>query len=220
MRKVFHSRSSIIGMIMSVVCSLALTVALFSALPFAHRMAMPSRTLELRKVTAVEQKEEVKEELLQPPEETEKPPETEVQPQLTETVQEIPLSADLELAVGSGGVLKGFGERAAITAATAVQEETFDVSDLQKRPEPVSQTPPSYPLELKKQRIEGVVTLIFVLNEEGRVEDPRVENSSRPEFEKPALEAIRKWRFRPGEKDGVKVRTFIRQGMRFRVPTG
>jgi protein TonB len=98
-----------------------------------------------------------------------------------------------------------------------VQEDLFDVADLEKRPEAVSQVAPTYPAELRKAKVEGSVTLIFVLDETGRVEDPRVENSSRAEFEKPALEAIRKWRFRPGEKDGQAVRTYIRVPMRFRV---
>ena len=64
------------------------------------------------------------------------------------------------------------------------------------------------------------MTLVFLLDETGRVEEPRVENSSRPEFEKPALDAIRKWRFSPGQKDGQPVRTYIRMPMRFRVTTG
>ena len=98
-----------------------------------------------------------------------------------------------------------------------MQEDTFDVADLEKRPEAVSQVAPTYPTELRKAKVEGMVTLVFVLDETGRVEDPRVENSSRPEFEKPALEAIRKWRFRPGEKDGQPVRSYIRIPMKFRV---
>ena len=105
-------------------------------------------------------------------------------------------------------------------AAQSIQEEAFDVGDLEKRPEPVSQVAPTYPSELRKARIEGSVMLTFVLTEEGRVEDPRVENSSRPEFEKPALDAIRRWRFRPGMKDGQAVRTYIRIPMRFRVSNG
>ena len=68
--------------------------------------------------------------------------------------------------------------------------------------------------------VEGSVTLVFVLDEDGRVEDPRVENSTRPEFEKPALEAVRKWRFQPGMKDGQPVRTYIRVPIRFSVSTG
>jgi periplasmic protein TonB len=94
------------------------------------------------------------------------------------------------------------------------------VSELEKKPEPVSQVAPAYPAELRKARIEGLVTLVFVLNEDGRVEEPRVENSSRPEFEKPALEAIRKWRFRPGVKAGQPVRAYVRIPMRFRVASG
>jgi periplasmic protein TonB len=64
------------------------------------------------------------------------------------------------------------------------------------------------------------VTLLFVLDETGRVEDPRVENSTRPEFEKPALDAIRKWRYSPGMKDGQAVRTYIKVPIRFKMPTG
>lgn len=218
MRKVYHPESSSVGLVISVICSVVLTALLFGALPFAHRVAMPERSLELRKTSTVEEPPPVEEEITKPPEEVEKPPESQLQPQLAETQQDIPLTADLEVAMGSGGALAGFGESHAMAAAQAVQEETFDVADLQKRPEAVSQTPPTYPAELKKAKIEGVVTVVFVLSEQGRVEDPRVENSTRPEFEKPALEAIRKWKFRPGEKDGEPVRAFVRQAIRFRVP--
>jgi protein TonB len=127
----------------------------------------------------------------------------------------------LEIAAGAGGALAGFGENLrTLTTAEVATQDAFDVSDLEKRPEAVSQVAPAYPAELRKARIEGVVTLVFVLNETGRVEDPRVENASRPEFEKPALEAIRKWRFRPGEKDGQPVRSYVRIPMRFRVSAG
>ena len=130
------------------------------------------------------------------------------------------MTADLDVAVGSGGALAGFGEIRALTAPQAIQDETFDVSELEKRPEPVSQVPPTYPSELRKARIEGLVTLVFVLDESGRVEEPRVEKSSRPEFEKPALDAIRKWRFRPGMREGKPVRTYVRIPIRFRVSSG
>jgi periplasmic protein TonB len=125
------------------------------------------------------------------------------------------------VAAGSGGALAGFGESLrALTTVEAAAQDVFDAADLEKRPEAVSQIPPAYPPELRKAKIEGMVTLVFVLSEDGHVEDPRVENSSRPEFEKPALEATRKWRFRPGEKDGQPVRTYVRIPMRFRVSSG
>jgi protein TonB len=219
MRKVYQNERSSAGLVFSIVVSVGITATLFGLLPFAHQVARPERTLELRKTSAADLPPPVEDEP-PPPIEAEKPPEAPPEPQLTETPQQIPLSADLEVAVGSGGALAGFGEPQALTTAAAMQDEAFDVADLEKRPEAISQVPPTYPQELRKAKIEGVVTVVFVLDEDGRVEDPRVENSSRPEFEQPALEAIRKWRFRPGMKDGQPVRTYIRIPMRFRVSAG
>lgn len=217
MRKVYQNEKSSVGLMMSVLFSVGITATLFALLPFAHRIAKPERSLELRKTSAADITPPEPEDLSTPPPEAEKPPEAPPEPQLADTPQQIPLSADLEVAMGSGGSLAGFGEVSRMTAVEKVEDEAFDVADLEKRPEAISQTPPTYPAELKKAKIEGTVTLVFVLGEDGRVEDPRVENSSRPEFEKPALEAIRKWRFRPGMKDGQAVRTYIRIPMKFRV---
>jgi periplasmic protein TonB len=220
MRKVYQNESHIARLPVAIMLGVGITAVLFGFIPFAHRVANPNRSLELRSASVAELPPPVEEEAPPPPPEVEKPPEAAPEPQLAETQQQIPLSADLEVALGSGGALAGFGEIRSLTAAEAVQEDTFDVSDLEKRPEPVSQVAPTYPAELRKAKVEGVVTLIFVLDETGRVEDPRVENSSRSEFEKPALEAIRKWRFSPGQKDGQPVRTYIRVPMRFRVNSG
>lgn len=218
MRKVYHNENGGAGLALAVVLSAGLTALLFGFIPFAHRVNKPQRTLELVRTTAVELPPPEEEESRPPePEEENQPPETQPEPQLTETPQQIPLAADLEVAAGSGGALAGFGEIRALTVAQDVQQEAFDVVDLEKRPEAVSRISPSYPPELRKAKIEGSVTLVFILSAEGRVEDPRVEQSSRPEFEKPALEAIRKWRFRPGMKDGEAVRTYVRIPMRFRI---
>jgi protein TonB len=219
MRKVYQNESKIARLPVAIIFGVGFTAVLFGFIPFAHRIAKPERSLELRTASAVELPPPVEEEIAPPPE-AEKPPEAAPEPQLAETQQQIPLSADLEVAMGSGGALAGFGEIRSLTAAESVAEDTFDVADLEKRPEPVSQVAPAYPDALRKAKVEGVVTLIFVLDETGRVEDPRVENSSRPEFEKPALDAIRKWRFSPGQKDGQAVRTYIRVPLRFRVTTG
>lgn len=220
MRKVYQNESHFARMPVAVIFGVGFTAVLFGFIPFAHRVANPDRSLELRATSVVELPPPIEEEAPPPLMEEDKLPEAQPEPQFAETQQQIPLSADLEVALGSGGALAGFGEIRSLTAATEIQDETFDVSELEKRPEAVSQVSPAYPPELRKAKIEGTVTLVFVLSEEGRVEEPRVENSSRPEFEKPALEAIRKWRFRPGEKDGQPVRTYIRVPMRFRVSAG
>ncbi|MBC8095729.1 MAG: energy transducer TonB [Akkermansiaceae bacterium] len=220
MRKVYQNESRFARLPVAIIFGVGFTAVLFGFIPFAHRIAKPERSLELRTTSAVELPPPVEEVMDTPPPELEKPPEAPPEPLLADVPQQIPLSADLEVAMGSGGALAGFGEIRALTATQAIQDETFDVSELEKRPEAVSQVAPAYPAELRKAKIEGLVTLMFVLNEEGRVEDPRVESSSRPEFEKPALEAVKKWRFRPGMKDGQAVRTYIKYPIRFRFSTG
>ncbi len=221
MRKVYQADRSSTGLVVSVALSVGFTALLFSILPFSHIVAKPTRTLELRKAGTADLPPPVEDEPDTPPPTEEKPPELPSDPQLAEAAPpQVPISADLEVAMGSGGALAGFGAIAAPTTVEAITQDAFDVADLEKRPEAVSQVPPTYPRALQKARIEGQVTVVFILSEEGRVEEPRVENSTRPEFEAPALEAIRKWRFRPGLKDGQPVRSFIRIPLKFQLTPG
>jgi protein TonB len=220
MRKVYHHEKNSLALPMAVAASLIATAGVFLIIPFSQLAQNPKRTLELRKASVAEVPPPVEDTFIPPPIEPERAQDEVPEPQLAETPQQIPLSADLDVVVGAGGALSGFGEIRALTAVEAVQQDTFDVGELEKRPEPIAQVSPAYPAELRKARVEGVVTVVFLLNEEGRVESPKVETSTRPEFEKPALDAIRKWRFRPGMKDGEAVRTYIRVPMRFRVTSG
>jgi protein TonB len=218
MRKVYDPKINSAGLVAAAGIAAGFTAVIFCVIPFSHIVNKPGRTVEIVKASAVDLPPAAEEQAPPPPAEVEKPEDAPPEPQLVETPQQqIPLSADLDVAVGSGGGLSGFGgEIRALTAPEAVQQEAFDVADLEKRPEVISQGYPVYPAELRKAKIEGLVTVVFVLSEDGRVEEPRVENSSRPEFEKPALDAVRKWRFRPGMKDGQPVRTYIRYPLRFR----
>lgn len=216
MRKVYHAPQNLLGMSVAVSLSGALTLVIFGIIPFSHLVNKPGRTIEIVKTGTVEIPPPAQDQTPPPPE-PEKPADTVTEPQLVEAPQQVPISADLEVAMGSGGALAGFGEVKGLAGGQSMHEETFDVTELEKRPEPLTQVAPVYPPELRKSKIEGSVTLVFVLAEDGHVEEPRVENSSRPEFERPALDAIRKWRFRPGVKGGQPVRTYIRIPMRFRV---
>lgn len=83
-----------------------------------------------------------------------------------------PVMADLDLAAGAGGYLPGSVTGLA-SAAAGVEAalDTFDVSELERRPEVVAQVAPVYPAELRKAKVEGSVTVVFLLTEEGRVEE-------------------------------------------------
>jgi protein TonB len=82
-------------------------------------------------------------------------------------------------------------------------------------PVPVRMVPPEYPYELKRNGVTGVVTLTFEVDEKGNVVDPKVQKSTNPGFEQPALEAIVKWKFKPGRKDGVPVKMKIGVPLQF-----
>lgn len=69
--------------------------------------------------------------------------------------------------------------------------------------------PPSYPLESRRKREQGIVELLLIVGLDGRVETISVSRSSGFErLDKAALAAVRKWRWSPTMRDGsaTKVR--------------
>jgi len=74
---------------------------------------------------------------------------------------------------------------------------------------------PEYPDLLYYSGNQGRVVLTFLVNRQGKVVDPVVETTTHPAFETPALEAILKWKFTPGESNGIPVVVRVRQGMNF-----
>jgi protein TonB len=81
----------------------------------------------------------------------------------------------------------------------------FSLAELDQKPRVVFQRMPRYPMELRRQGRAGTVYVIFQVDTEGRVQRPRVQKSTDPAFEKPALEAVRQWKFEPGTRNGQKV---------------
>lgn len=69
---------------------------------------------------------------------------------------------------------------------------------------PLTVLPPQYPPSARLRNIEGWVELAFTVTAEGRVIDPVVIESDPEEiFDKAALDAALRWRFRPVTRDGV-----------------
>lgn len=68
------------------------------------------------------------------------------------------------------------------------------------------QAAPLYPFEAKREGRSGEVMVEFMVDESGRVHDPRVVTSSDRVFEEAAVRAVAKWQFEPGRRDGKIVR--------------
>ena len=83
---------------------------------------------------------------------------------------------------------------------------------------PVSRTPPQYPYQATRRRIEGWVRLSFLVTETGSVEDV-VLLESEPEgiFDRAAVRAVSKWKFKPRIVDGQPVAARAEQVVEFRL---
>jgi len=89
----------------------------------------------------------------------------------------------------------------------AIIEEVESSSVNKVLPQIITQTAPIYPQSLARSGTEGVVTVSFTVDTEGRVLDPEVVSSAARALNPYALKTVAGWRFTPGERDG-KVATF------------
>jgi len=89
-----------------------------------------------------------------------------------------------------------------------------------KVPRGIKQDPPLYPYGMSTAGLVGAVTLEFVINRQGAVRNPYVIESNNPWFERPAIEAVMKWKFHPAEIRGAPVNTRVRQRIEFQMESG
>jgi len=68
----------------------------------------------------------------------------------------------------------------------------------------VHDVPPTYPPEAGRARIEGTVVLLAVIGKDGSVQDVRVE-SGLPILAQAAIDAVKRWRYRPYLLNGEPV---------------
>lgn len=85
-----------------------------------------------------------------------------------------------------------------LSAACFTAAEEFETPD--NPPVPVRTPPPRYPDQLKRDGISGMVVVTVVIDEDGKVADVSVRKSTHAEFEEPALDAVKNWRFKPAKK--------------------
>lgn len=116
------------------------------------------------------------------------------------------------LSFGSGGRIGGTGKPGTLAAG---MEQAFSLNELDQKPRPIVEPAPMYPAELRGRKVDGQVTVVFQVDSSGRVVDPRIEKTSHPAFAKPALQAVRQWKFEPALKQGQRVACRIRRTIRF-----
>ncbi len=84
---------------------------------------------------------------------------------------------------------------------------------------PLARFQPQYPREALMSATEGYVIVEFTITETGAVRNPRVVESRPPRlFDREALRAIMRWKFKPRVVDGVAIERRARQKLEFNLP--
>jgi TonB family protein len=90
------------------------------------------------------------------------------------------------------------------------ESPSVSTDEMNRLPQLVKAVNPTYPVEARMKRITGVVIVEFVVDESGNVWIPTVIESPDPMLSKAAVNALLKWKFLPGVKNGHKVNTRMR----------
>lgn len=203
-----HLLARVLRTFVVLVCSLGGTCVLFLVLPVIQAMTgqpMPDRTIRSMDAVSLPTPEDTPE-----PEPEPEPEEDEVEPELQEDMQALDLSQlDLALNSGmSGGWADGnFGMKIeTLLAGAAKGGAATSLLDLDQKPVVTRRVSPRFTAAALKHA-PGKVWFRFIVNEDGLVEDPRVESATHDVFVAPALAAIRRWKFEPGRSKGKPVRS-------------
>lgn len=149
-------------------------------------------------------------------EKPEEPPPEQEPPKLADEAPPLDLS-QLELALNPGtGGAGTFGGDFAVNLGAAIKQASdsaeeadglFSVGDLDQKPRVIAQSSPVVPAALKKLQSDNVtVQVIFVVNQQGRVEEPKVRRSNNSAFDQVAINCVKSWKFEPGKRNGEPVR--------------
>ncbi len=83
----------------------------------------------------------------------------------------------------------------------------------ERDPQPIVRIPPQFPRRAAQRGQEGYVVVEFTIAADGSVKNPVVVESSSSVFEREAIRAIQRWKYRPqirdgqpADRDGVRVR--------------
>lgn len=91
----------------------------------------------------------------------------------------------------------------------------YGPQELDEKPIPLETETPLYPEEFKGQGVSGTATVVFYIDEVGKVRMPHVVENSEDIFGMTALLSVRKWKFKPPLVKGKPVTVLARQTFNF-----
>ncbi|MBL9205542.1 MAG: energy transducer TonB [Opitutaceae bacterium] len=106
---------------------------------------------------------------------------------------------------------------AALLPSIWAQDANGIYNKVEEPPVPVKTPPPKYPEAMRRDGVSGVVAVTVVIDEKGSVTEATVSKSTHPDFERPSLDAMRSWKFKPAKVGGEPVKVRVTVPMRFNV---
>lgn len=97
------------------------------------------------------------------------------------------------------------------------RNDVYNVGNGVSKPEPLNMTPAEYSDAARNQKIGGVVVLQIVVDAQGNVVDAKINRGLGFGLDEKAIEAVRRWKFKPGYKDGMPVAVSMAVEVGFRV---
>lgn len=116
---------------------------------------------------------------------------------------------------GAGKAVETAAEIASkVPAPQVASEPAFDVKHYQ----PVSKQAPDYPARAMDQGLQGDCTVSYMVNAQGRVENPQAEADCHPLFIRPAINAAKNFQYQPRVVNGQAVAVpKVRNTFQFRI---
>jgi protein TonB len=192
--------------------------------------ALPKKAVELRKPEAPQPKKVSSKKKPAPAKVVQTP-----QAQAKETASESPVntppasprpgepgSSDrpAEGSNGGDGVISG-GSKAEAglhSKGMGLEGKEFQLTQVDKPPVVLSRVEPDYPSMARRRSINGQVTIKFLVDPQGRVQRPSIIKAT-PQgiFESSVLDAVARWRFKPGIYKGQAVSTWVILPIQFKL---
>lgn len=108
---------------------------------------------------------------------------------------------------------------AVVASGTAADDPSFaaflPVTKGVKPPKAILAPDPKYPDIPADAEPQGTVVMLIGITAKGHVEPVRVLHSDEAAFEKTAVETVKKWKFKPAQKDGHPVPVQVTVEMKF-----
>ena len=119
-------------------------------------------------------------------------------------------------AAGTGAGKKSISDGAPKSVGGA--DGVYSLKEVDNVPKSLKSVRPVYPEYARNMRIEGFVQVRFILDDKGKIVNPKVVKAEPVDvFENAALNAVNQWKFQPAKKDGKNVNVAMVVKLNFKL---